>query len=226
MPSSNTLAIVPIRFQPSTKQRLAQILDTAMRQQLVKAMLIDVLTAISHAHSIGRCVLVTSDVNFLSGFVPSQFELFKSKTSGLNQELNEFIQGLSDEEIRNAIVILADLPLLTGDILDEIIQSGQKTKRPVIAQDWRRSGTNILYFDVPPIFNFHFGKQSSQRHMADFSNAGLNPIIYRSLETALDLDDSFAIMRFLVVAASNERFQQTNTYRLLKTDEKRKGKAA
>lgn len=226
MSSSNTLAIVPIRLQPSTKQRLAQVLDITVRQQLVKAMLIDVLSAISHANSISRCVLVTSDANFSSGFAPSQFELFKSKTSGLNQELTEYIQSLKFEEIKNAIVILADLPLLTASILDEIIQTGQKKERPVIAQDWRRSGTNILYFNIPPIFNFHFGKQSFQCHMTDFLNAGLKPIIYTSLETALDLDDNFAIAHFLAVAASNKCVQRTNTYRLLKVDEKRKGKAA
>ncbi len=219
-------AVVPIRFLPATKHRLAKHLDAQTRQQLVKAMLVDVIKAINSSQLIKQFSIVTSDKEFLSTLSQSEFDLHKSALKGLNEELSEYITILDGKEIRYAIIILGDLPLLSGTVLDDLIQSGLRFKRPVIAQDWKGTGTNILFFSLPLTFQLQFGRNSLQNHINELQRKGINPIIYHAIETALDIDDEIAIQRLVRLAHLDKKLQRTNTYRLLKVDEKRKGKAA
>jgi 2-phospho-L-lactate guanylyltransferase (CobY/MobA/RfbA family) len=132
------------------------------------------------------------------------------------------IQRLTEYGAKDIVIILADLPLLTNDTLDEIVTIGQRTRRPVIAQDWKGTGTNILYSPLPLPIELCFGNQSLQKYRTRFEEANLTPIIYHSVESALDIDDDLAIERFLFLSRLDKKRQQTHTYRLLDREEKKR----
>jgi 2-phospho-L-lactate guanylyltransferase len=187
-------------------------------------MLSDVIRAIGKSELVSRFFIVTHDQDFLNSFSDQLFEIQRSAIQGLNEELTECIAQLGQTYTGHAIIILGDLPLLTGAILDELIWTGLKSNRPVIAKDWKGVGTNILFFHYPPGFNFQFGPDSFQRHMEEFQKKGFNPIVYHSMATALDIDDDAALHQLRMLAHQDRRIQQTRTFRLLFVDEKRGGK--
>jgi len=218
-----TTAVLPIRFSNESKQRLRNLLTKHERITLVRAMLSDTIKAVTDARLIDSYSLITPDIQFLNDSKPA-FELHRSETTGLNEELSAYVTILHQKAVQNVIIILPDLPLLTGPILDELITAGTQSQRPVIAPDWRRHGTNILFFHLPLPIQFSFGEDSLKKHLASFTTAGLEPITYFAIETALDIDDEAALQRFFLSARTQPAWQSTNAYRALWVDEKRKGK--
>ncbi|TRO56239.1 2-phospho-L-lactate guanylyltransferase [Candidatus Bathyarchaeota archaeon] len=226
MSEPEIVAFIPIRFLPSTKNRLARSLDVQQRQDLVESMLFDVLKATSESDLITRTIIVTYDDKFLTSFTRSSFEIYKSSTQGLNEELTECLEHCNQRSSGYSIIILGDLPLLSSKVLDNLIWTGLRTARPVIAKDWKGVGTNILFFKYPRRFQFCFGERSLQEHLREFEAHSLNPIIYYSIETALDIDDISAIEQLMKLAQLDETIQQTKTFAHLELEIKRKGKVA
>ena len=222
MKLSGTVALIPVRFFPEAKHRLSENWDTTSRRALVQAMLADVLTALGFAKTISQRIIVTCDENLSSLYPQDNVETYRSTVKGLNSELMACIQRLTENGVQDIVIILADLPLLTKETLDEIVTIGQRTQRPVIAQDWKGTGTNILYSTLPLPIELYFGNQSLQKYRTKFEEANLTPIIYHSVESALDIDDDLTIERFLLLTRLDKKRQQTHTYRLLNREEKKK----
>jgi 2-phospho-L-lactate guanylyltransferase len=222
MKLNSTVALIPVRFFPEAKHRLAENWDTTSRRALVQAMLADVLAALESAKTIDQRIIVTCDEIFSTEYHQENVETYRSSVKGLNSELMTHVHHLEENGIQNILIILADLPLLTSEVIDEIVTTGQNTQRPVIAQDWKGTGTNILFCHLPLPIEPCFGYQSLQNYQTGFEKANLSPIIYHSVESALDIDDDLAIERFLVLALLDKKRQQTHTYRLLDREEKKK----
>ncbi len=220
MTSSEIVAIIPVRFLPSTKHRLAKSYDATQRRLLVHSMLEDVLHAIHQSKLITRSIIVTSDDNFMATYPNLDLDLQRSEIHGLNQELTEFINSLSHKETGHVLIILGDLPLLTGVVLDDLIWSGLQSDRPVIAQDWKGKGTNLLFFTHPLTFRLQFGENSCEKHREELQSKGFNPIIYHAMETALDIDDETAIGQLVKLARFDVKVQNTRTYQFLRIADK------
>jgi 2-phospho-L-lactate guanylyltransferase len=58
----------------------------------------------------------------------------------------------------------------------------------VIAPSRRLDGTNALFLRPPGLIPFAFGPGSLEQHQQAARAMGLEPVIYRSPTTALDLD--------------------------------------
>lgn len=221
MVASEIVAIVPVRFLPSTKHRLTQRFDAQQRRKLVHSMLEDVLQAIAQSKLISRSVIVTSDDNFVASYPNPGLDIQRSEIHGLNQELTEFINSLSHDGPGHALIILGDLPLLTGLVLDDLIWSGLKFDRPVIAQNWKGLGTNILFFTYPLGFVLQFGNNSFEKHMGELQSTGYNPIVYYAMETALDIDDEAAIEQLVRLAQVDAKVHNSKTFQFLQVADKR-----
>ena len=219
MTTGEIVAIIPVRFLPSTKHRLAHSFNTVQRKQLVHSMLEDVLHAIQQSTLISRSIIVTSDENFLTSYPNPGIGLQRSEIYGLNQELTEFINSLSSKETGHILIILGDLPLLTGVVLDDFIRSGLQSTRPVIAQDWKRIGTNLIFFTYPLAFKLQFGENSFEKHMVELQSKGFDPIVYHAMETALDIDDEVSVEQLVKLAQIAKKVQETRTYQFLQVED-------
>ncbi|MFW9831441.1 MAG: hypothetical protein ACFFD8_06670, partial [Candidatus Thorarchaeota archaeon] len=78
MASPKTVAIVPVRFIPSAKHRLANSMTASFRQQLVHAMLRDVIKGIKETTCINQVILVTRDTDFIADNLDGQYKLHQS----------------------------------------------------------------------------------------------------------------------------------------------------
>jgi 2-phospho-L-lactate/phosphoenolpyruvate guanylyltransferase len=108
------------------------------------------------------------------------------------EDLNKALQQASDwvaAQGGQAILILpGDLPLLQLSDLTEIVEAGQSNPSIVIAPSQRLDGTNALFLRPPNLIPFAFGLGSLERHQQAARAIGIEPVIYRSLTVALDLD--------------------------------------
>jgi 2-phospho-L-lactate guanylyltransferase len=214
--STSTVAIIPVRTIPSAKHRLASLLDSTSRRKLAVAMLEDVLDAAKKAHEINRIIILTSEKKLLNANLLQKYEVYTTKSNGLNSELIDCTRLIEEQGADAAIIILADLPLLTAQVLDTLVHLGYQQSRPVVAMDWAGTGTNILYLSPPTFLNPHFGANSLQAHMKAAKRRGTSAICFAALESALDIDDQDSLNRFLQINTTILQTKETNTSRLLR----------
>ncbi len=224
MVNDGTVAIIPIRFVPSPKHRLAEVFDRPARQKLTEAMLEDVLAAIETSVGVTKIVVVTNNEEIPSISLPKGFEVFKTRIIGLNAELLEAVISMTKDGWEWVIIVLADLPLLKGDIIDQIILHGKMQEQTIIAQDWRGTGTNILFTKLPLQFHINFGHQSFRTHIEEFEKHNHQWLSFHSLESALDIDDLEAIQKFMLLAQRENAIKATNTYQTLLTLQSKQNK--
>ena len=208
-------AILPVRLLPSAKKRLEGLLDDSARHRLVLAMLKDALTAATQAREIQHILVVTNDEKLKAPSRSQRVEVFVANRGSLNGDIATAIEHARDQGADAVLILLPDLPLLTGKTLDALIQAGRGETFVVIAGDWRGTGTNALYLRPPTAVPPQFGANSFDAHLALAKRAELNPVSFTANETALDLDDAEALTRFQQIATESPKANASNTYRVL-----------
>jgi len=175
----------------------------------------DALTAATEAREIQHVLIVTNDEKLKAPSRSHRVEAFIANSGSLNGDIALAIEHARTQGADAVLIVLPDLPLVTGKTLDALIQAGRGKTAVVVARDWRGTGTNALYLRPPTAMHPQFGPNSFDVHMAQAKRAGLNPASFAANETALDLDDAEAITKFLQMAASSATAQATDTFRAL-----------
>jgi len=178
-------------------------------------MLGDVLDAVEQAREVGGILVLSSDGEARDVSRSRGHDILSFPASSLNVEVARAARNAEQKGAKAAIVVMADLPLLTGWVLDTLIREGGLHAPLVVAGDWRGTGTNILYLRPPTLLHPRFGPGSLGEHLEAARRAGLKCIYFTSMETSLDLDDEEAIARFIRIAESNPLVRLTRTYREL-----------
>jgi 2-phospho-L-lactate guanylyltransferase len=86
------------------------------------------------------------------------------------------------------LVVPADLPLLTADDVEEVVNLGRYHNTVVIAPDRHEHGTNLLLVRPPGIIPYSFGEDSFATHQRQAKEVGATIHVYHSNQVALDLD--------------------------------------
>jgi 2-phospho-L-lactate guanylyltransferase len=194
------------------KQRLENLLDDSARQTLVLAMLEDTLAAVIEASRINHVLVVTTDATLRTAVDLASAEMLIVKSGTLNGDIQTGLRHAAEGGADAALVVLPDLPLLTGRTLDTLIRAAGRTGNVVIAGDWHGLGTNALFLRPPTAMRPQFGLNSLANHSAAAERAGLRMIRFATEETALDLDDVESLVKFLQVAASSPAARATGTF--------------
>lgn len=178
-------------------------------------MLGDSLAAVAKAAKIDRVLIVTTDAEVKSALDPFCAEILVVNKGGLNRDLQAGLQQAAAGGAEAGLILLPDLPLLTGRTLDDLVRAAGRKVNVVIASDWHGGGTNALYLRPLDAIHPRFGSNSLATHLALAEGAGLRVKRFVTEETALDLDDAEAVARFLQKAASSPNAQATRTFRTL-----------
>ena len=207
--SRSVFAVIPVKTLLRSKTRLSEILNPQERQTLTLTMLEDVLEAVQRSYMIQKVVVVSSDYkvrefasNFGAKFLPE-------KTQGLNQAVEQAIGWCVENDAKSVLVLPADIPLITSSNVDHIINLGSEQTSIVISPS-KNGGTNALLQKPPNLIPLHFGPQSFSRHLAEASNKGVIPRIYRSQNVAIDIDSPQDLENLLKIET------QTSTHKFLK----------
>ena len=182
-------AIVPVKPLRRGKSRLSGVLSEEERTFLNYTMLGNTMKALSEAPSVAQTLVISRD--------PAALALarnFGARTvmEDSNSELNQALQRATLVSMvggaNRTLILPADLPLITGERIEALIQEAQKPPEIVIAPDRHRQGTNALLVDPGGLIGYFFGPESFQKHCEQAESKGAKVTIFEDTQFALDLD--------------------------------------
>ena len=172
------VAVVPVRGLPAGKRRLAALLDTDERNGLVRAMLDDVVAALSAAESVDRVVIASRDAAARDEASRLGVE-FLDQTS-LKLGYNRAV-AMAQEAFREAaslLIVPADVPLITPDSVDLVVSTAPVGPAIVVAPA-HDGGTNGLLLRPPDVISPQFGPSSARAHAQSAASAGEAGVPFR-----------------------------------------------
>lgn len=187
-------AIVPVKRFGEAKQRLLEALDRPQRAAVVKAMLADVLAAISAAQQIERLIVVTGEGRAErialkhAQRTTTPLEVLRDPDDRGHSEAATLgiIRALSLGSGCTAL-LPGDCPLLAASELDAALERMSEGRVAVIP-DRHGTGTNALLLCPADAIGPAFGEGSMQRHRERAERAGYEAAVERLESLALDLD--------------------------------------
>jgi 2-phospho-L-lactate/phosphoenolpyruvate guanylyltransferase len=192
-----TAAILPVKSFARAKQRLGASVADPLRADLARAMVGDVLVALSETASIERTIVVTSEesvsaaARYLGALVvedTAEESQSAAVTLGVERALAEGFQRV--------LCIPGDCPALDPAELDALLNAsdpaatGVAIDEPevVIVPDRHGTGTNGLLLAPPDAIAPSFGPDSYERHLALAREADAVCRVERPPSLLLDID--------------------------------------
>ncbi len=180
------LAIIPVSKFSEAKTRLSPSLNSYERENLLKAMLMDISNAIREY--VDDIIVISSDCDVLTFTKTLKINSISEneKVNGLNDALNQVI-NLFKEEYDKMIIIPADIPLISFTNLENLIFNVKKYD--VLIAPSKGAGTNAISFK-PGSIDLKFGKYSFFKHLAEVKKNNLTYKVYESFYLSLDVNTS------------------------------------
>jgi len=214
-------ALVPIKELTRAKKRLEACLGKH-RPGLCMAMFRDVLNALAQSRKIYHTVVVTADAEAakMSESIAA-LHVEEVESIGMISAIELGIDAIQSMGGHNIVILPADIPLLTGDEIDRLIESfaierqrrGGKTVGISPSKD--NKGTNLLYFSTDHQIPLRYGPDSYQLHRQAASEQLIEPIPLHSTAISLDIDEQMDLDEFIAYCAENPVCQQTETWKFL-----------
>lgn len=196
-----TWIIMPVKPLLRAKSRLSAVLTPEQREKLAMALFVRNLELLQNTPRIAGVLVVSRDTKVLA--VARDFGMTTVQESG-QPELNSALQRATDflkTLGADAVLILpTDLPLLSRENIDEILDLGRYTGSIVIAPDHEKDGTNALLVNPPGAISYHYGPASYARHRAAAELEGLDVKLYESPRVAMDLDTPEDLLQYRELA--------------------------
>lgn len=177
-------AVVVGRTGVNAKTRLSDALSTEDRTALARAMLDDVLQAVSRAGLAGTIAVLDPPERPFGEAVA-----IHDPGEGLDAAVASGIRAALSAGARTAVVLAGDLPLLQPDDISGLVAEAEGPRAVVIATDRHLTGTNALVLRPPDVIAPAFGAGSGARHLASAVAAvGGSARMVTTHRVALDID--------------------------------------
>lgn len=183
-------AIVPIKPLNRAKSRLADVLQPHQREYLAIEMLRHNLRVLTSTPSLQGVMVISRDMKALSlaREVKGVQTLQESGTPQLNNALQRATRMLMAMGAEAALILPADVPLVSRGDVEAMIHLGATPNSIVIAPDRHQDGTNAIFTRPPDVIPFSFGVGSFQCHLQYSGKTGLTVQVYESERLGLDVD--------------------------------------
>jgi 2-phospho-L-lactate/phosphoenolpyruvate guanylyltransferase len=182
-------AIVPVKPLRRGKSRLSGVLTEEERTFLNYSMLGNTLKALSEVKSIEKILVISRDPAALT--LAREFgarTVQEDSTSELNLALQRATVVAQLYAAQSVLILPADLPLVTPERIQALIDLASKPPMLVIAPDRRREGTNALLMNPVGLINYAYGPNSFQRHVDQARRYRVRVEICEDPAFGLDLD--------------------------------------
>src|SRR5512139_3361646 len=133
--SAPTYAIIPVKPLARAKSRLARALKAPTRAALVRSIFSRTLDVIAQVDRIDGVIVVSRDLTILELARQRNAITLMESDSGLNSAITQAAQWAQAHHARSVIVIPVDLPLITSDDLDAVIDRAVDERCLVLAPD-------------------------------------------------------------------------------------------
>jgi 2-phospho-L-lactate guanylyltransferase len=187
-------AIIPVKRFGDAKQRLLAALDRPQRAALVKAMLMDVLDAVTGADHIERVIVVTGERRAErialrhAQRVTTRIEVLQEPADRGQPEATTLgIVRAKALGTRCVALLPGDCPLLDAGELDAALER-MRPGRVAIVPDRHGAGTNALLMSPPDAIGPAFGPESRGRHVERVERAGHDVAVEPLESLAVDVD--------------------------------------
>ena len=213
MPVTDVHAVVPVKNLGDVKQRLAGILGQPQRTALFRAMLEDVLEALSGASSLAGIALVTRDEEAIALAERYGAEcLIEPENRGHTAAVEFAARALADRGAGALLQVPGDIPRVTSGEIEAVIAAHAPAPAVTIAPSRDFRGSNAVLCSPPDVFPFRFGDDSFYPHLAAARATGIEPTVVERPGIGLDIDTPDDLEAFLASPSG------TRAYRLLVGD--------
>jgi 2-phospho-L-lactate guanylyltransferase len=210
-----TAAILPVKHFAQAKRRLGASVAGQLRDELARAMVGDVLVALSETASIERTIVITREDSVAAaarrlGALVVEDTVEESQSAAVTLGVARALA----EGFERVLCIPGDCPALDPIELDSLLEP---SGAPIVAivPDRHGSGTNGLLLAPPDAIAPSFGPGSRERHTALALAAGVQARIEQPPSLLLDIDtgDDLAVLRDRL---SGERIRASRTRAVLR----------
>jgi 2-phospho-L-lactate guanylyltransferase len=178
-----TIAIIPVSRFTHAKTRLSPTLSPLERENLLKSMLKDVISALKE--TIADVVVISSDKEVLDFLKPLQVLCLHEKgKTDLNGALEQAIKWCHDKTDQ-VLIVPSDVPLISVGLVHGLLNMAQE--KDVVIAPAKGGGTNAIICPTQGM-NMYFGDYSFFKHIKKAHESGLNFGIFDSFYLSLDVN--------------------------------------
>jgi 2-phospho-L-lactate/phosphoenolpyruvate guanylyltransferase len=187
-----TAAILPVKRFARAKQRLGASVEDPLRLALARAMVADVLLALSQTDALELTIVVTREQSVAATAAELGAIVIEDATeSGQPAAAALGVRRALEEGFERVLCVPGDCPALDPGELDALLstrgcEDGQRTV--VIIPDRHGTGTNGLLLAPPDAIPPSFGPDSCERHRQLARSAGITARLERPQSLLLDVD--------------------------------------
>jgi 2-phospho-L-lactate/phosphoenolpyruvate guanylyltransferase len=182
-------AIVPVKPLRVGKSRLSGVLSQDERADLNRRLLDHTLETLTAIPEIEQVLVISRDPAALALAREHGARTVQENGSPkLNVALARATVVVKNYNIRGVLVVPADLPLLTPQDVQAMLERATDPPVVVVAPDRHHQGTNALLICPVGLIDYVFGPNSFQHHCERAVEAGARLEIVELPSLALDMD--------------------------------------
>lgn len=182
-------AIVPVKPLRRGKSRLAGVLSPEERNDLNRRLLTHTLETLNAIPEIEQVLVISRDQAALSlAREHGARTVLENGAPELNVALARATIVVKNYATRGLLIVPADLPLISPEDVNAMLDIAVDPPVVVLAPDHRRQGTNALLVCPVGLIEYDFGPGSFQRHCERALQAGARLEILDLPSLALDMD--------------------------------------
>ena len=201
-------AVVPVKDLDGAKQRLAGVLDRPARAALFRAMLEDVLEALTGVASLAGILLVTRDPEAVALAARHGAEcLIEPENRGHTAAVELAARALAGRGAGALLQVPGDVPRVTAAEIEAVIAAHAPAPAVTIAPSRDHLGSNAVLCSPPDVFPFRFGEDSFHPHLAVARAIGIEPAVVERPGIGLDVDTPDDLAAFLASPSDTRAYR-------------------
>ena len=182
-----TAAAVPVKDFARAKRRLRARFDDRAVERILRALLADVLGALGQAKRVEQVFVLSDDAAVAAAARASGASVcLRVPDPGLNEAIDAAAAQCLADGFDALLVVLGDLPLLTGADIDSLVEAGERA--PVVIAPADDGGTALLFRRPPLVIPARFGPESASAHEAAARARGVTPLVWSALPESARID--------------------------------------
>jgi 2-phospho-L-lactate guanylyltransferase len=205
------VVLIPAKEVVLAKKRLSPGFSAEHRQQLARAMFLDVLAAATAASRADRVAVVSSDRQLL-GLAKDAGAIVVDERfpHGLNAAVRFATSHLTAAGAVTICTVLSDIPLTRPEDIDAVFDAAPNDGQPavILVPSHERVGTNVILRQPGAIIPTRFGPRSMARHLDECRLSGVRERVLHLMRPALDLDFFHDVVAFAEVASDTHTFRE------------------
>ena len=182
-------AIIPVKPLRRGKSRLAGVFSEEERADLNRHLLENTISTLKKIPEIEHILVVSRDQSALAlARDMGARTVLENGMPHLNVALERATIVAQTYETRGVLILPADLPLITPEDVNMMLERATDPPVVVVAPDRHERGTNALLVCPAGLIEYHYGDDSFARHCELAKEAGARVEICGLPSLTLDLD--------------------------------------